>query len=351
MIEVLLFLMMKPGVESTAVGTVTFENPDYCAFTGSSVQFKCFYNYSDEETVRKTSWYKGEMKDGTMQRVSLSLIPSYQNRWIYRGDDQHNCSLELHDLQDSDTGYYFFRFDTNKYGWRSKGSLYLSVTELQATVSPQRVRVGNTVTLECKTTCQLPIVWLRDGHRVTKSQFRAQAEDAGNYSCSAEGPNPKQSHPVALDVWYPPINVSIEVSGGDMLTEGSSVNLTCNSVANPAADGYTWYRTAASSTGSLLQVGSGQVLTISPMEESHNGLYVCQAKNPVGQNNSTMVLVAVGEEGINRFIVLGIRVLGIIVMLLLPLAIVCAWRRSRRSTAEEERASNDYENITVTEFK
>lgn len=108
--------------------TVTFENPDPCTLKGSSVQFRCSYNYPYGETVLKTDWFKGEVKDGKWKRTELSSLPSYQNRVKYRGDKQHNCSLEIYDLQDNDTGYYYFRFDTYTYGWHSKGSVHLSLT-------------------------------------------------------------------------------------------------------------------------------------------------------------------------------------------------------------------------------
>lgn len=88
-----------------------------------------------------------------------------------------------------------------------------------------------------------------------------------------------------------PVNVSIEISYNGSLAEGSSVNLTCSSAANPAAVRYTWYRRTASS--SLLQVGSGQVLSLPSLELSNTGLYLCQARNRLGENNSTEVLLEV----------------------------------------------------------
>lgn len=90
--------------------------------------FRCSYNYTTGESVHKTVWYKGKLKDNGWTRVELSSLPSYQNRSQYLGDMKHNCSLAMHDLQDGDTGYYYFRFDTGTYGWHSKDSIHLSVT-------------------------------------------------------------------------------------------------------------------------------------------------------------------------------------------------------------------------------
>ncbi|XP_039972872.1 B-cell receptor CD22-like isoform X2 [Xiphias gladius] len=302
MITMLVLLIMKEGTESSG-WSVTFENLNPCALKGSSVEFRCSYNYRDGETVKNTSWYKGDLKDGIWKRVDLSDLPSYENRSEYVGDQQHDCSLVIHDLLYSDSGYYYFRFDTKTYGWRSRKSVYLSVTELNASVSPKRVRAGDNVTLECRTSCHLSsTVWFRDGHPVAKPEFRARVEDSGHYLCALQGQESEQSDPVALDVQYPPLNVSIEVSHPGPLAEGSSVNLTCSSVANPAADSYTWYMSNVSSSGSssMLQVGSGQVLSLPSVEASHAGLYLCQARNSVGENNSTEWLMTLYQTDRGR---------------------------------------------------
>lgn len=111
-----------------AKGSVTFENPDPCAIKGSSVEFRCSYKYQSGESVHKTVWYKGTLKNQTWIRVKLSDLPSYHNRFKYLGDQQHDCSLAIHDLQDDDSGYYYFRFDTESFGWHSKQSVFLSVS-------------------------------------------------------------------------------------------------------------------------------------------------------------------------------------------------------------------------------
>lgn len=73
--------------------------------------------------------------------------------------------------------------------------------ELSARVYPDRVRAGDTVTLECRTSCQLSnTVWFKDGRPVAKPVFQAQAEDSGNYLCAVEGQDSVLSDSVALDV-------------------------------------------------------------------------------------------------------------------------------------------------------
>lgn len=91
-----------------------------------------------------------------------------------------------------------------------------------------------------------------------------------------------------------PLNVTIEVNHNGSLAEGRSVNLTCSSAANPPAVIHTWYRRTASS--SILQVGSGQVLSLPSLELSNTGIYICQARNRLGENNSTEVLLEVDKS-------------------------------------------------------
>lgn len=91
-----------------------------------------------------------------------------------------------------------------------------------------------------------------------------------------------------------PMNISIS-QNPQLVVRGANVNLTCTSDANPAADKYTWYK-RTDSTGSMLQVGSGQVLSVSSADASPSGLYLCQATNHIGESNSTEVLLAMTEE-------------------------------------------------------
>ncbi|XP_042338501.1 B-cell receptor CD22-like, partial [Plectropomus leopardus] len=298
MITVLALLILKAGTVS-AMGTVTFENPDICALKGTSVEFRCSYSYPDDETVQKAAWFKGQSQYGIWKRVKLSELPSYENRTEYVGDKQHDCSLAIHDLQDGDTGHYYFRFDTENFGWRSKTSVHLTVTEPNATVYADTVRARDKVTLECRTSCQLSnIVWFKDGRPVAQPEFEAKAEDSGKYVCAFEGHESALSDPVFLDVQYPPMNVSIEVTYLDEPTVGRSVIMTCQNTANPAADNYTWYRASASSLSSMSQVDSGQMVLNRSVNAADTELYICQARNKLGESNSTEVLlIPLSEEG------------------------------------------------------
>ncbi|KAI5086372.1 B-cell receptor CD22-like, partial [Silurus meridionalis] len=82
----------------------------------------------------------------------------------------------------------------------------------------------------------------------------------------------------------PPKNISISVSGE--IVEGSSVNLTCSSDANPPVETYTWFN------GATL-VGKGKKLTISKISSEHSGEYKCMCSNEVRHQNSTSVTLNV----------------------------------------------------------
>uniref|UniRef100_H3BXV7 Ig-like domain-containing protein n=1 Tax=Tetraodon nigroviridis TaxID=99883 RepID=H3BXV7_TETNG len=313
----LVILILIWGTVCTAQ-LVTFENPDICALKGSSVYFRCFYNCSEDETVTDVAWYKGGQKDAQWIHFKLADVPLLHNRSEYLGDMRHDCSLAIHDVQQNDSGHYYFHFDTDAFGRRSKTSVYLSVTEMEASVRPSpTVRPGWAVWLECQTSCPNPVTWFKDGEPVTSTEFQAQIEDAGNYICAIEGEESVQSDPVTLDVQYPPLNVHVEVSYTGSLTWGNSVSLSCSSAANPAAENYTWYR-GDDSPSSMVPVGSGQVFSITSLEPSHLGWYLCKSQNLLGENSSMQML---NVDSSAHLLVLGVGV-KVLLILLLSVAII-----------------------------
>ncbi|XP_042370070.1 B-cell receptor CD22-like, partial [Plectropomus leopardus] len=83
-----------------------------------------------------------------------------------------------------------------------------------------------------------------------------------------------------------PKRPSVSVSPSE-IEEGSSVNLTCSSDANPAAN-YTWYKENEDSPKA-----SGQIFTITDFRSEHSGNYYCEAENNRGRRNSTLHLITV----------------------------------------------------------
>ncbi|XP_053183600.1 B-cell receptor CD22-like [Scomber japonicus] len=192
-------------------------------------------------------------------------------------------------------------------------------SNVRLSVSPSREVVnGSSVTFSCSSDANPPLAQsryslFRDGQFVSSGQSHTiaviQPSHSGRYYCQAWNNITRgrakliNSDVVNLDVQYLPMNITVSMDPANVM-EGSSVNLTCSSVANPAADSYTWYKrtdsptssSSPSSSSQLLQVGSGQVLSIPSVETSHTGLYLCQARNSLGENNAPEVLLTVGKD-------------------------------------------------------
>ncbi|XP_059932469.1 B-cell receptor CD22-like, partial [Gadus macrocephalus] len=76
----------------------------------------------------------------------------------------------------------------------------------------------------------------------------------------------------------------VGVTPPGVIKEGSSVNLTCTSEANPVAK-YTWSKvTTDHSPGHSVQ---GQQLSIQPIQSSDSGQYLCTADNDLGTTTSS----------------------------------------------------------------
>ncbi|KAM7419793.1 hypothetical protein PAMA_016744 [Pampus argenteus] len=115
-----------------------------------------------------------------------------------------------------------------------------------------------------------------------------QSSDSGQYYCTAENKLGKRtSENIFIDVKYAPKRPSVSVSPSGEIVEGSSVNLTCSSDANPAAN-YTWYKENEESPKA-----SGQIFTITDVRPEHSGNYYCVSQNRRGRHNSTLYLTVV----------------------------------------------------------
>ena len=72
--------------------------------------------------------------------------------------------------------------------------------------------------------------------------------------------------------------------------EGSSVNLTCSSDANPAAN-YTWYK----ENQTLIQ-GPGEKVHFFSITSKDSGIYHCMSENKYGLINSSSLVIDVQCE-------------------------------------------------------
>ncbi|XP_034468273.1 B-cell receptor CD22-like isoform X1 [Hippoglossus hippoglossus] len=210
---------------------------------------------------------------------------------------------------------------------------------------PGDVVKGSSVTFNCSSDANPPVrdrgySLYMDGQFISSGQEHTisdlQPRHSGLYHCQAcnnvswRGDDLMNSTDFHLDVLYGPMNMSILVDD-QQFAEGSSVNLTCSSVANPEADNYTWYkRTDSPSSSSWLQVGWGQVLSLPSVEASHTGRYLCQTSNSVGEGNSTDLLVTMKTEDRGSQMHLIIAGVGVIVLVTLVVAHLLYWKKRTR---------------------
>ncbi|XP_034063567.1 sialoadhesin-like [Gymnodraco acuticeps] len=214
---------------------------------------------------------------------------------------------------------------------------------------------GGAVTFSCSSDANPPVPQSgyslhKDGHLISSGQNHTvsniQPPHSGLYSClawnniSRSGISRINSTQLHLDVLYPPENISISMDPLDVV-EGGSMNLSCSSAANPAAHSYTWFRQSAPSLSSMLRVGSGPLLTLPSVDASHTGLYLCTARNQLGENNSTEVMLTMRKEYQGEQTVPVLAGIGVCVFVALLLALLL-FRLKQRTRAEKKPTVFDF---------
>ncbi|XP_036416161.1 sialoadhesin-like isoform X2 [Colossoma macropomum] len=281
----LLFLLCISGVVAQDGWAVNYNSKSVCALKGSALTMECTYTYPSGHSVQKAFWTK-ELNTSGSEPPDLSDDPEYRGRVQYLGDEHSDCTLRFKNMREKDQSKYYFTFITNQTGgkYQGEGGVDLSVTDLQVDV-PERVIEEHKVTLTCKTTCSLTVrptfTWYRNGHRLSSStgQLHLQPVSSDNkdrYHCAVLGLN---SPEVTLNVRYGPKSVSVSISPSGKIVEGSSVNLTCSSDANPPVQNYTWFK------GTSL-VEKTKTYTMNKISSVDSGEYKCRSSNEHGEKLS-----------------------------------------------------------------
>ncbi|XP_034739839.1 hemicentin-1-like [Etheostoma cragini] len=279
-----------------------------------------YYCRAENELGTKTSQYKSiDVKYGP-KVVSLSLTPTGDIRensrvtltcssdanpaatytWYKNGIPRNkNTQLVFSSIQSSDSGQYYCVAE-NKLGRRTSKSISIDVKygPKRPSVSVSRsaeIVEGSSVTLTCSSDANpaANYTWYKEnqtllhGPEGSYNFTSIRAEDSGNYYCKSENQFGQSNSSVFVDVQYGPKRPSVSVSPSAEIVEGSSVNLTCSSDANPAAN-YTWYKENEDSPKA-----SGQIFTITDVRPEHSGDYSCEAQNRRGRQSSTLHLTVV----------------------------------------------------------
>ncbi|XP_078130278.1 B-cell receptor CD22-like isoform X3 [Sander vitreus] len=291
---------------------------------GSSVTLTCS---SDANPAARYTWYKTNI-NLNLQRLS---------------EEPH---LVFSSIRSSDSGQYYCTAE-NELGRRISNDFSANVKYgpklPSVSVSPfAEIVEGSSVTLTCSSDANpaANYTWYKENQTLPHGQHgiyhftSISSEDSGNYYCKSENQHGHiNSTSQFIDVQYGPKRSSVSVSPSAEIVEGSSVNLTCSSDANPAAN-YTWYKENEDSPKA-----SGQIFTITDIRAEHSGNYYCEAQNRRGRQNSTLHLIVVAGS-------MKSVAAGSITAIFLAIIFLCAFlfirrkRSSKRTTEPGERPDN-----------
>ncbi|XP_047433574.1 Fc receptor-like protein 2 isoform X2 [Mugil cephalus] len=238
---------------------------------GSSVTFNCS---SDANPAAKYTWYK---VNGNTQEVSDLVIGSIKSS----DSGEYRCTAE------NDLG------NTSKTIWVD---VKYPPRHHSVSVSPSgEIVEGSSVTLNCSSDANpaATYTWYRDNQQLSSGLQGIHIftpityKNGGNYYCKSENKYGQiNSSRLLIDVKYPPKSSSVSVTPPGEIMENTSVTLTCNTDAKPAAN-YTWYK----DNQKLRRPSkSYEFISISPAD---SGKYFCKSENRHGQINSSFHFVDV----------------------------------------------------------
>nr|XP_040020661.1 myelin-associated glycoprotein-like isoform X2 [Gasterosteus aculeatus aculeatus] len=225
-----------------------------------------------------------------------------------------NCTTVFHTMLPQDKNTYYFRVQCNnklKYSFPTNATIITitdSLPKPAITPPPVEVEEGDPVRLECSAVAPCPLLppaltWTPAIGDVEENQQSASVSSVLNFTasrlyngqrlqCSAfyrrqAGHSDLQyENNLTLRILYPPNNTSVSHSGP--VIEGTSVNLTCNTDANPAVDEFTWYKVDG---GQVVAVGFHALLSTNVSEADSR--FFCQVSNRYGSQNSSTTQIDV----------------------------------------------------------
>ncbi|XP_076146137.1 B-cell receptor CD22-like isoform X2 [Alosa pseudoharengus] len=226
------FLLSAPGVLGNTYG-VEYSLTEICAPAGSAVDIPCTYTYPTKDTVKKAFWFT-KWEEGK-DPEDLFQSEDYRDRAEYRGNKEHDCTLRIKNLRDTDHGLkYRFRFITDdpvgKYAGKEV-TLYMT-----GPLKVDKRELNLRVTLTCTSTCPLnsrpTYIWYRNRQPVG-AKYRTSGntlvinpvsnDDSGHYSCALRGHEDHPSPPVCVSHCWSVTYTHQEICA----VEGSSVDITC----------------------------------------------------------------------------------------------------------------------------
>ncbi|XP_062420608.1 B-cell receptor CD22-like [Pungitius pungitius] len=304
---------------------VIYYQTEICAVKGSRVEISCTYTHPlgiNHYDIKDRFWFTKE-KDG--EPVDLRTDSEYSDRVEYECYKK-SCYLTITNLRESDSAEYKFTFRTNK-GEKYTGSpgvtLFVTGSGLQVQVSRSN---STRLELRCHSSCDLShhpgYHWFKNEKYIqTGSSLLVSSGSTDRYSCDLSGSSSQRSPAV-----YGPQRPSVSVSPSAEMMEGDSVNLTCSTDANPAAN-YTWYKEHEDSPRA-----SGQMFTITDFRAEHSGNYYCEAQNEMGRSTSTLLQIT-SSGGDTTTMIINITRWTLLVLNPMILLVFCLWMRKKKAVS------------------
>ncbi|XP_062865651.1 uncharacterized protein LOC134328490 [Trichomycterus rosablanca] len=237
----------------------------------------------------------GVIMEGSSVTLTCSsdAKPAASYQWYKEKDLKASGeTLTIHKIRSDDGGEYKCRV------WNEHGGQESSIIDIDVHYPPKNVSVSvspsgeimenSSVTLTCSSDAKpaASYYWYKGkDHKASEQKFiipEIRSDDGGEYKCRVWNEHGYQdSTAVNIDVHYPPRNVSVSVSPSGVITEGSSVTLTCSSDAKPAAS-YHWFKGTS-------YKATGETFIIHKIRSDDGGEYKCRARNEHGGQDSSIV--------------------------------------------------------------
>ncbi|XP_071384169.1 sialoadhesin-like [Centroberyx affinis] len=311
--------------EGTTSSYTVLVSPSGEIVEGSSVTLTC---RSDANPAATYTWYK---ENGNPDHKPFSTEPQF-----------HFVSI-----QSSVSGEYYCAAE-NELGGNRSASISINVKygpkNTSVLVSPSgEIVQGSSVTLTCSSDANpaATYTWYKENRTLHEGPEEGynftsiSSEDSGTYHCQSENQYRQlNSSSLFIDVQYGPKNTSVLVSPSGEILEGSSVNLTCSSDANPAAT-YTWYKENEASLKA-----SEQILAITDLRPEHSGNYYCEAHNKRGRHTSTLQLTVVAGPWKSTAPAVTSTLLLVIILLIFVFLWIRGKRASKQPSEPGERPDN-----------
>ncbi|XP_033985897.1 B-cell receptor CD22-like isoform X1 [Trematomus bernacchii] len=252
----------------------------------------------------------GEINEGSSVTLTCSsdANPAANYTWYKRNSNadlpplSEEAQLVFRSIQSSDSGQYFCTAE-NELGRKPSKDISIDVKYAPRIPSLSKpsgeIKEGRSVTLTCSSDANpaANYTWYKRNNNSglpplseePQLVFRSiQPSDSVQYNCTAENKlGRKTSKDISIDVKYAPKTSSVSASPSAEIEIGKSLQLTCKSGANPAAN-YTWYK-----DNQTLPGGSKDIYQLASITLEDKGNYHCESKNEYGQINSTSVRIDV----------------------------------------------------------